>query len=96
MTWRERIAQMEAEGREPNRQERQLLKDWPTCFVGEQVARGLIPADWQRQWAEVETVRYDVIADLGLGVYRLSRVELSDRLDRIEDEALKIKCELAS
>jgi hypothetical protein len=86
-TWRERIAEMEAEGRGANEDESCLLADWNTCLVGEQVQRGIIPNNWT-------SLRLLDLGSKASGSARRDPKKLAALLDSIEDEALRIKREI--
>ena len=87
-TWRERIAEAKARGGF-NEEDEDLVQGWETCFVGEQVANGIVPRG----------IWYDDLAieDLGIrateAVYcwsrRFKRAETI--LGKIEDRALQLK-----
>lgn len=101
-TWRERIAAMKAEERRPNEYERELLSTFETCLVGEQSERGVLPPNWLHDcWRAQVTPGFDwpylALYELGLEATEIyDPVKLDHQLDRIEDEAMKIKRELSA
>lgn len=96
-TWRERIAVMKAEGRGPNAEERNLLRDFTTCLVGEQVERGVLPPRWILTCRSPFDWSYQALHNLGLEAVGIDTADALDhQLDRIEDEALRLKRELSA
>lgn len=91
MGWREPIEEAKATGRDLDPFLRRTLGHWETCLVGEQVSRGLIPADWWNTWHDQSSERFNQIHDLGVSSESMTPEELSDLLDQIEDEALALK-----
>lgn len=101
-TWRERIAAMKTEGRGPNAEECGLLRNFQTCLVGEQIARGVLPPIWiltcrPPLWTRASDWPYGTLYELGLEATEIYDPDkLDHQLDRIEDEALRLKRELSS